>query len=71
MAACGLFALGVFELVLFALIPDIRSNDLFKTIALGTWQAGILLVAAYYFGSSKGSTDKNATIDGQLGRDGK
>ena len=58
----GLFALGFFEIALMALSPALAGVDLFKTVTQATFVSGILLVAAFYFGSSKGSADKDATI---------
>ncbi len=60
--AVGLFALGVFELLLMAGVPVLRADDTFKAITIGTFNGGIFLVAGHFFGSSMASSAKDATI---------
>lgn len=58
----GLFALAVMIFALMALVPALGQNDLFKILATSVIQGGLLLCVAFYFGSSKGSADKDATV---------
>lgn len=67
MIAAGLFALIFYIISLIAFVPALESNELFKTLAtllVGT--AFVSGVVAFYFGSSKNSSDKDATISKQL-----
>jgi len=59
-ALAGLFILGYFALIGIILIRDIPAGN--KEVALllfGTLTAGVALILGYFYGSSKGSTDKN------------
>jgi hypothetical protein len=66
MLSAGLLALIFYIITLAALIPTLATNDLFKTLAtllVGTAFVGG--VVAFYFGSSKNSSDKDETISKQ------
>lgn len=61
--AVGLFALGWRALELVAERPQLASNQLFSMLAQALILTGVVAqVAAYYFGSSKGSSAKDDTI---------
>lgn len=60
--ALGFFTLFVLELLLMALDAELAKTDLFKWIVQSTWQGGPMIVGAFYFISSKGSAEKDATI---------
>jgi hypothetical protein len=63
--ALGLFALGWRALELVAERPQLASNQLFSMLAQALILTGVVAqVAAYYFGSSKGSSAKDETIAG-------
>jgi len=63
--ALGLFALGLRALELVAERPQLASNQLFSMLAQALILTGVVAqVAAYYFGSSKGSPAKDETIAG-------
>ncbi|MGA0603200.1 hypothetical protein ACO2Q3_21005 [Caulobacter sp. KR2-114] len=50
----GLFLLTVLALVLAAAFPDLRHDDLFKTLAQAIVITGLInLAAGFYFGASK------------------
>lgn len=58
----GIFALAFAELGMIGLLPAIAENKLFFALATATWTGGVLLVATFFFGSSKGSAAKDDTI---------
>lgn len=63
----GLLALVFYIITLIAIVPTLANNELFKTLAtllVGTAFVGGVI--AFYFGSSKNSSDKDATISKQL-----
>lgn len=63
----GLVALVFYILTLVAFVPTLTGNELFKTLAIlivGTAFVGGAI--AFYFSSTKGSADKDATIAKQL-----
>lgn len=63
----GLFLLSAYVITLLALNPHLAEVQLFDTLATAVVGAGGLLAAVgYYVGSSKSSTDKDATISKQL-----
>jgi hypothetical protein len=67
MIVVGLFALVFFIFGLIAFVPALDKNELFKTLAtliVGTGFVGGAV--AYYFNSSKSSSDKDAAISKQL-----
>lgn len=61
-ALLGLFLLVALILVLIALNPALASVQLFGTIATAIVTGGFIVALNFYFGSSKGSSDKDATI---------
>lgn len=58
----GIFALAVFELLLRALVPDLRADEVFKEVTLGTFTSGVFMIASFDFGSSAGSAKKDDVI---------
>lgn len=67
MLTTGLLALVFYIMSLVAFVPSLGDNELFKTLAtllVGTAFVGGVI--AFYFGSSKNSSDKDATISKQL-----
>lgn len=66
----GLFLLTFYVITLIALNPALANVQLFATIATLLIGAGGLLAAvSFYLGSSKSSSDKDATISKQLDKD--
>lgn len=61
-ALLGLFLLVAFILGLIALNPSLASVQLFGTIATSIVTGGFIVALNFFFGSSKGSSDKDATI---------
>lgn len=67
MIVAGLFALVFFIFGLIAWVPSLKDNELFKTLATLIVGTGFVSGAiTFYFGSSKSSSDKDATISNQL-----
>ena len=58
----GIFALAFTELAMIGFQPALAENKLFFALSTATWTGGVLLVATFFFGSSKGSSAKDATI---------
>jgi hypothetical protein len=48
-------------LLFFVVIPEVNEDFLLRT--LGTLDAAVTMVLAFYFGSSSGSDSKNKTIE--------
>jgi hypothetical protein len=62
-ALAGMFILGYFALIAFILVRMIPPEN--KDIALilfGTLTAGVSLILGYFFGSTKGSAEKNELL---------
>lgn len=55
---------GILAALMFIAIPEKSITPL--NIMLGSLATIVVQIAAYYFGSSKGSSDKNATIAGLM-----
>lgn len=63
----ALIALAFYILTLVAFVPNLADNELFKTLATVLITSGLVGGAlAFYFSSTKGSADKDATIAKQL-----
>lgn len=58
----GLFSLAFCELGMIAWNPALAENKLFFALAVATWNGGVLLAAAFYFGSSSSGAVKDNTI---------
>lgn len=50
----GLYSLTVLVLLLMAVVPGLRADDLFKMLAQGIVMTGLInLAASFYFGGNK------------------
>lgn len=58
----GIFGLAFSELAMIEFQPALAENKLFFGLAMATWTSGVLLIAAFFFGSSAGSSTKDTTI---------
>jgi formate hydrogenlyase subunit 4 len=58
--ALCLMTTGIF--IEMAVVPALLKEDLFKMLATAIVSTGLLTVVTFYFGSSKGSSDKDATV---------
>lgn len=66
----GLFILTFFVIALLALNPALANVQLFATVVtLLVGAGGLLAAVSFYLGSSKSSSDKDATISKQLDKD--
>lgn len=54
----AIFVLCGVELILRALIPVLAKDETFNSIMSSSFTGGTILVASYYFGSSKDGTPK-------------
>lgn len=50
-------SLLVFELLLKALVPELRNDETLKWLIEGTWQGGIAVGVGFYFVASKKDPD--------------
>jgi phosphatidylserine synthase len=57
---------GILGVLMFSKVPTQSLSSL--NVMLGALATIIVQVAAYYFGSSRGSAEKNRTIAGLMGR---
>lgn len=64
-ALAGLFGLTFLIFILIALNPAIANVQLFGVLATAVISGGLGSGVGYYFGSSKGSSDKDAVIASQ------
>lgn len=65
--AIGLFFLTVFILSLTAFVPGLADNELWKQLSTQIITTGFLAgVVAFFYGTNKGSADKDQTISKQL-----
>lgn len=62
----GVFALMVYILSLVAFVPDLDKSQLFTALASGVVGAGFGSAIGYFFGTNKGSSDRNETVNKAL-----
>lgn len=67
--ALGLFALTFFLFALLALNPHLADIQLFGVLATAVISGGFGGMLGFYYGSSRSSSDKDATIAAQITKD--
>jgi hypothetical protein len=67
--AIGLFALTFFLFALIAFNPNLANVQLFGVLATAVISGGFGGMLGFYYGSSRSSSDKDATIAAQVNKD--
>jgi hypothetical protein len=62
----ALIVLGTFVLIIFLILSPTTDYKDVLVMAVGALIASFSLVVGYFYGSSKGSSDKSETIDRKL-----
>lgn len=61
-ALIGLYGLAFYLFTLIAIVPGISKDELFSVLATAVVSGGLGGALGFFFGSSKGSADKDSVV---------